>query len=71
MSFYVRKVAVFLGIQPSYLAQSIKIRKFYLGRGFQVYKSLTSLKEITNCERYPQVIAATDGKSKKTEPPKN
>jgi ethanolamine utilization cobalamin adenosyltransferase len=41
-----RKAAEFLGINQSYIAKSIKNPKFYFGRDYLVYKSLTNLEEI-------------------------
>lgn len=47
-----RKAAEFIGVHHSYLAKSIKNNKFYLGRGFLVYKSFTCLDDIYSSEAY-------------------
>ena len=59
----IRKAAEFIGVRRSYLpkdgwgrysylAKSIINNKFYLGRGFLVYKSFTSLEDIYSSEAY-------------------
>lgn len=60
-----RKVADFIGIHRSYLSKSIKEQKFYLGRGYLVYKSFTSLDDITNSEAYKEAIYKLDNEGKK------
>ena len=59
-----RKAAEFIGIHHSYLAKTIKLRKFYSNSEFLVYKSSTSLEEILNDEIYKKNVA-TSGESKK------
>lgn len=49
-----RKAAEFIGIHHSYLAKSMEKNKFYLGRGFLVYKSFTSLEDIYSSEEYKE-----------------
>jgi DNA-binding protein Fis len=59
-----RKAAEYLGINQSYLAKSIKEQKFYFGRDFLVYKSLTNLEEIIESEAYKERV--TKGNTSKT-----
>lgn len=59
-----RKAAEFIGIHQSYLAKSFVKNKFYLGRGFLVYKSSTDFEEIINCEAYKEAIAESDDLTK-------
>jgi len=59
-----RKAAEYLGINQSYLAKSIKEQKFYFGKGFLVYKSLTNLEEIIESEAYKEAV--TKGNISKT-----
>lgn len=53
----VRKAAYFYwvaGPHQSYIAKSLIIKNFYLGRGFLVYKSYTSLEKIIKSEPYKE-----------------
>ena len=53
----IRQAAIFLGIQPSYVAKQLRENSFYLGKGFLVYSSNTTLEEVLKSEGYLSAIA--------------
>jgi hypothetical protein len=67
----IRKVAEYINIHPSYIAKSISLNKFYLGRGFLVYMSYTTHEEILNSESYKVAISENKLKNKHSEESKD
>lgn len=59
----VTEAAKFIGINRSFLFKSIKDKKFYLGRGFLIYRSFTPLQDIISSEAY---LAANEESSYKS-----
>lgn len=57
----IRKAAEYIGIHPSSIAKSIKLNKFYIGRGYLIYKSYTTEEEILNSEVYKEAVGLKDG----------
>lgn len=51
-----REAAKFIGVQQSTISSHIRKNKFYLGKGFLVYKSSIRLDEITNSEAYKEAV---------------
>jgi hypothetical protein len=57
----IRKAAEYIGIHQSFIAKSIKLNKFYIGKGYLIYKSYTIEEEILNSEVYKEAVGVKDG----------
>lgn len=60
-----REAAKFIGIQQSTISKYIRKNNFYMGRGFLVYKSSTTLDEITNSQAYKEATYKLDNPESK------